>query len=165
MAANWRRAQSIWRTWPTGKRFITGLSKEDLLADTLAQVARAFRPAPGDLSTVPAWLGIIAFALQIYYIFGLQRYGAQAGTDAGLQIRENFNYTYISTGIADYGRWHISFLPGSVITCLRSSGGGVGARWRAASGEYPVRLLMLGCGTVFRSTSPPGAAATAIVWK
>ena len=92
-------------------RFIIGLGKKALLADQLALVAdRAFTMQPYDLSIGFAWLGAIAFMLQIYYDFsGYSDMAIGLGRMFGFHFMENFQYPYIANSITDFWRrWHIS---------------------------------------------------------
>ena len=92
-------------------RFITGLAKKVLIANNMGAVAdHIFSLPPGDLPAGLAWLGIIAFTLQIYYDFsGYSDMAIGLGRMFGLHFLENFNYPYISTSITEFWRrWHIS---------------------------------------------------------
>lgn len=90
-------------------RFIIGLSKKILLANTLALVAdKAFEVQSP--SVVFAWLGILAYTFQIYYDFsGYSDMAIGLGKMFGFHFLENFNYPYISKSITEFWRrWHIS---------------------------------------------------------
>ncbi len=91
-------------------RFIIGLSKKTLLANTIALVAdKAFSMA-GSLSVIMAWLGAIAYTFQIYFDFSA--YSDMAiglGRMFGFHFVENFNHPYVSKSISEFWRrWHIS---------------------------------------------------------
>lgn len=91
-------------------RFILGLGKKVLLANTLALVAdRAFNMA-GELSVGMAWLGAIAYTLQIFFDFsGYSDMAIGLGRMFGFHFLDNFNYPYISKSISEFWRrWHIS---------------------------------------------------------
>ncbi|MGG1445283.1 MBOAT family O-acyltransferase [Brevibacillus laterosporus] len=93
------------------KRFILGLSKKVLLANPLGSVADAvFATSAMDLSTGSAWIGIIAYTLQIYFDFsGYSDMAIGLGKMFGFEFAENFNYPYISKSISEFWRrWHIS---------------------------------------------------------
>ncbi|MBS7526612.1 MBOAT family protein [Fusibacter paucivorans] len=94
------------------KRFVFGLSKKVLIANTIAVVAdSAFNyAASGDLTTSIAWLGAISYTLQIYYDFsGYSDMAIGLGLMFGFHFHENFNYPYISKSISEFWRrWHIS---------------------------------------------------------
>lgn len=97
-------------------RFTTGLGKKVLLSNCFAAIAdNVFQwSAIGvDKEVVPAmlaWLGSIAYSLQIYFDFSA--YSDMAIGLAlcfGFKFAENFNYPYIATSISDFWkRWHIS---------------------------------------------------------
>lgn len=92
-------------------RFIGGFSKKVLLANTLAVISdRAFSIEGNNMSVSFAWLGAIAYTLQIYFDFsGYSDMAIGLGRMFGFNFDENFNYPYISTSITEFWRrWHIS---------------------------------------------------------
>lgn len=94
-------------------RFVLGLGKKILLANSLSVVAdRAFLLNQGDaaLSVSFAWLGIICYTLQIFFDFsGYSDMAIGLGKMFGFTFLENFNYPYISASISEFWRrWHIS---------------------------------------------------------
>ena len=93
------------------ERFIIGLAKKILLANTFAQVADAvFNAPPTSYQAATAWLGVIAYSFQIYFDFsGYSDMAIGLGKMVGFDFKENFNYPYISRSIQDFWRrWHIS---------------------------------------------------------
>ncbi|MBQ7975548.1 MAG: MBOAT family protein [Clostridia bacterium] len=93
------------------KRFIVGLGKKVMLANTLALVSdMAFDMNPELLSTSMAWIGIVAYTLMIYFDFsGYSDMAIGLGKMFGFTFEENFNYPYISKSITEFWRrWHIS---------------------------------------------------------
>lgn len=93
------------------KRFITGLAKKVLIANTLAEVVdKIFAQAPENLTTGVSWLGAVAYCLQLYYDFsGYSDMAIGLGLIFGFRFLENFNYPYISKSITEFWRrWHIS---------------------------------------------------------
>jgi alginate O-acetyltransferase complex protein AlgI len=93
------------------KRFIIGLSKKMLIANACATVADGVFEAPvNEISTVWAWVGIIAYAFQIFFDFsGYSDMAIGLGKMFGFDFLENFNYPYISKNIREFWqRWHIS---------------------------------------------------------
>jgi alginate O-acetyltransferase complex protein AlgI len=93
------------------ERFIIGLAKKMLIANTFASVADdIFSQNPGELTTYVAWLGILAYTIQIYYDFsGYSDMAIGLGRMFGFEFLENFNFPYIATSIQDFWRrWHIS---------------------------------------------------------
>ncbi len=91
------------------RRFIIGLSKKLILANGCGQVADAVFNMK-DLSMGLAWIGIIAYALQIYFDFsGYSDMAIGLGLMFGFHFLENFNYPYISKSVSEFWRrWHIS---------------------------------------------------------
>lgn len=94
-------------------RFIVGLGKKVLLADTMALFAgRILTTASGGnaLSVSMAWLGAIAYTLQIYYDFsGYSDMAIGLGKMFGFTFMENFIYPYIAKSVSEFWRrWHIS---------------------------------------------------------
>ena len=94
------------------RRFIFGLAKKVLIADTLAPVVDrgVFSYSPAHLPADVAWLGILCYALQIYFDFsGYTDMAIGLGEMLGFKFTENFNYPYISRSITEFWRrWHIS---------------------------------------------------------
>ena len=91
------------------RRFIVGLSKKILLADTAAYVVDAVFAA-GIPDARLAWLGGICYTLQIYFDFsGYSDMAIGMGRMFGFVIKENFLFPYTATSIRDFWRkWHIS---------------------------------------------------------
>ncbi len=92
-------------------RFCQGLGKKVLVANTMAEVAdAAFGAAPGSLSVGAAWLGVLAYAFQIYFDFsGYSDMAIGLGRMLGIEFLENFNRPYVSRSITEFWRrWHIS---------------------------------------------------------
>ena len=93
------------------KRFIVGLAKKVLLANTLGAVAdKVFTQPIDQLDCMTTWLGAICYTFQIYYDFsGYSDMAIGLGSIFGFKFLENFNYPYISKSISEYWRrWHIS---------------------------------------------------------
>jgi alginate O-acetyltransferase complex protein AlgI len=93
------------------ERFIIGLAKKVLIANTFASIADVvFSQDLASLSTLYAWIGIIAYSFQIYFDFaGYSDMAIGLGKMLGFDYLENFNYPYISTSIREFWqRWHIS---------------------------------------------------------
>lgn len=92
-------------------RFVIGLSKKVLLANTIGELADyCFALRSGELNILTSWMGIIAYTLQIYFDFsGYSDMAIGLGKIFGFDFMENFNYPYIATSITNYWkRWHIS---------------------------------------------------------
>lgn len=93
------------------ERFIIGVGKKVLIANNIGIVWSGVKEVPfGELSIITAWLGIIAFTLQIYFDFsGYSDMAIGLGKMFGFDFVENFNYPYISKSISEFWRrWHIS---------------------------------------------------------
>jgi len=96
------------------RRFILGLGKKVLLANTVAvlwnSIQDIFRANGGELPAALAWVGILAFALQIYFDFsGYSDMGIGMGKMLGFNFPENFNYPYVSRSISEFWRrWHMT---------------------------------------------------------
>ncbi len=108
-----RYRRETWNMFHTGFcRFLVGLFKKVLISNQMGLIAdKAFgMNAVGTLNTPMAWLGAIAYALQIYYDFsGYSDMAIGLGKMFGFEFEENFNYPYISASITEFWRrWHIS---------------------------------------------------------
>ncbi|PZM63095.1 MBOAT family O-acyltransferase [Paenibacillus dendritiformis] len=92
------------------RRFIIGLGKKVLLANNIGMLWDMSRSGIDDLTTVGAWMGIIAFAFQIYFDFsGYSDMAIGLGSMLGFRFPENFNYPYISASASEFWRrWHIT---------------------------------------------------------
>jgi len=93
------------------RRFIIGLFKKIVIADTLAVVANTvFDRAPSFNTVSSAWLGAICYALQLFFDFaGYSDMAIGMGRMFGFHFLENFNYPYIAKSITEFWRrWHIS---------------------------------------------------------
>ncbi len=91
------------------RRFIIGLSKKILLANTLGELGEVFL-ASTDVSVLYYWLVAFAYMLQIYFDFsGYSDMAIGLGKLLGFDFMENFNYPFISKSITEFWRrWHIS---------------------------------------------------------
>ncbi len=93
------------------RRFIIGLAKKVLLANNIGVVWDTVNSSdPANLTMAMAWLGIIAFAFQIYFDFsGYSDMAIGLGLMFGFRFNENFDRPYISRSITEFWRrWHIS---------------------------------------------------------
>lgn len=91
-------------------RFFMGLFKKVLIANQVGMLWDTTLKSISGLSALGAWLGIIAFALQIYFDFsGYSDMAIGMGKMMGFTYPENFNYPYISKSITEYWRrWHMT---------------------------------------------------------
>lgn len=99
------------RTLTGLSRFITGLAKKMLLANTAGQVADGvFALTAEALDFRLAWLGAVCYTLQIYFDFsGYSDMAIGLGRLFGFDFAENFKLPYISRSIREFWRrWHIS---------------------------------------------------------
>jgi len=94
------------------RRFLIGLGKKVLIADLCALPADyIFDTVPQDqLSMSVAWLGVVCFAIQLYFDFsGYSDMAIGLSRMFGFRLLENFQWPYISRSITEYWRrWHIS---------------------------------------------------------
>ncbi len=94
-------------------RFIIGLGKKVLLANYLAIIADNLFLLAEDgrpLSVATAWIGLLAYTLQIYFDFsGYSDMAIGLGRMFGFRFNENFDHPYAATSVTDFWRrWHIS---------------------------------------------------------
>ena len=92
-------------------RFLRGLGKKVILANQLSELSSQFLVNElNDLTTTGAWLGIVAFTLQIYFDFsGYSDMAIGLGRCLGFHFNENFRHPYCCNSITDFWRrWHIS---------------------------------------------------------
>ena len=92
-------------------RFIRGLGKKVILANQLSEISTLFLVNElNDLTTTGAWIGIVAFTLQIYFDFsGYSDMAIGLGRCLGFHFNENFRHPYCCNSITDFWRrWHIS---------------------------------------------------------
>jgi alginate O-acetyltransferase complex protein AlgI len=93
------------------RRFVAGLAKKVLLANSIGMVWTQISTLElSQMSVLSAWIGIIAFAFQIYFDFsGYSDMAIGLGKIFGFTFLENFTYPYISKSITEFWRrWHIS---------------------------------------------------------
>ena len=90
-------------------RFMVGFCKKVIIANNVALVADAAFGSD-KLSTSMAWLGALAYTLQIFFDFsGYSDMAIGLGKMFGFDFLENFNYPYISASVSEFWRrWHIS---------------------------------------------------------
>ena len=92
-------------------RFIAGLGKKVIIANQAGEFAKAFLDT--DYTRLPvlgAWLGILLFAIQIYFDFsGYSDMAIGLGKMYGFNYKENFNYPYVAKSATEFWRrWHMS---------------------------------------------------------
>ena len=105
------RKESIFLMNSGIERFIIGLFKKVVIANACGLlIDTILKNDIQILSTSTAWLGIIAYAFQIYFDFsGYSDMAIGLGRMFGFEMLENFNFPYISKSIREFWRrWHIS---------------------------------------------------------
>ena len=93
------------------RRFVGGLAKKTLIADSVAGPAnQIFALPPHELSTPDAWVGILCYTLQIYFDFsGYSDMAVGLGKMFGFEFLENFQFPYVAQSVREFWRrWHIS---------------------------------------------------------
>ena len=105
------RKESLDMFFSGQKRFCYGLGKKVLVSNVVAEIADdIWALDTATLGAPIAWLGIIAYTLQIYYDFsGYSDMAIGLGRMLGFQFKENFDYPYTSLSVQEFWqRWHIS---------------------------------------------------------
>ena len=106
-----RRKLSLYKFGEGVTWFLRGLGKKVLLANNIGMTYDSIALLAADeRSVLTAWIGAVAYAMQIYFDFG--GYSDMAiglGKMLGFEFVMNFNYPYISQSITEFWRrWHIS---------------------------------------------------------
>lgn len=92
-------------------RFSIGLAKKVLIANFMGEQADLImNQSGGEMATLAAWIGILAYTFQIYFDFsGYSDMAIGLGRMMGFSFPENFNNPYISKNISEFWRrWHIT---------------------------------------------------------
>jgi D-alanyl-lipoteichoic acid acyltransferase DltB (MBOAT superfamily) len=170
---------------------VLGLAKKVLIADTLADICNPIFHA-ADAGRAPssanAWLGALAYTLQLYFDFaGYSDMAIGLGLLFGIRLPVNFASPYKSTSIIEFWRrWHISlsrFLRNYLYIPLGGSRNGkirrhlnllatmaLGGLWHGAGWTFllwgVLHGLYLICNHVWRSIAPPsrGPIGSALAW-
>ena len=92
------------------RRFAQGLAKKVLLANTVGALFSEIAAKTARLSMAEAWLGMVAFGLQIYFDFsGYSDMAIGMGRMLGFRFLENFDYPFEAKSVSEFwSRWHIS---------------------------------------------------------
>lgn len=149
------------------REILKGLFKKLALANYFAPFADAyFHAAPGNAQLIPAWIGVLAFSMQIYFDFsGYTDIARGCARLLGFKFPANFERPYLATNIADFWRrWHISlstwlrdylYIPlggnrhGELRTCANLTVVmGLGGLWHGASWNFAAWGLLHGCALV-----------------
>lgn len=91
--------------------FLRGLGKKVLLANNIGMMFDSIHAMGADeRSVLTAWLGCLAYTMQIYFDFsGYSDMAIGLGKMFGFEFMLNFNYPYISKSLTEFWRrWHIS---------------------------------------------------------
>ncbi len=91
-------------------RFALGMARKVLLANPAGHLADLAFEAHGQVGCLGAWIGIHAYALQIYFDFaGYSDMAIGLGRMFGFQFLENFDFPYVARSVTEFWRrWHIS---------------------------------------------------------
>ena len=130
-----RRSHSWSKVSQGAIRFAYGLVKKVVIADSIAKIAEATFEPGIPLSFSAAWLGLIAYTIQLYFDFsGYSDMAIGLGRIFGFRFPENFRRPYSATSISDFWRrWHITlsqWIRDYVYIPLGGSRAGVSATYR-----------------------------------
>ncbi len=116
--------------------FIMGLCKKVLLADKIAPAANEAFAAPGSLHAFSAWIGVLAYALQLYFDFsGYSDMAIGLARMFGIEFPLNFSSPYKSESIIDFWqRWHMT-LTRYIMTYIYNPISVAINRWRVRQGK------------------------------
>jgi alginate O-acetyltransferase complex protein AlgI len=91
-------------------RFSYGLCKKVLIADSVAPLADAAFTPGTTLTSADAWIGILAYTIQIYFDFsGYSDMALGLGRMFGFRFPENFDHPYSSASVTEFWRrWHMT---------------------------------------------------------
>ena len=92
------------------QRFLVGLTKKVLLANTIGSLYETIHAMGADVSMATAWIGAIAYMLQIYFDFsGYSDMAIGLGRIFGFTFPANFDHPYQSKNVSEFWRrWHTS---------------------------------------------------------
>jgi alginate O-acetyltransferase complex protein AlgI len=139
-------------------RFMMGVAKKTLIADTLAPgIDQIFAADPAGIGFGYAWTGVLFFTFQIYFDFsGYSDMAIGIARMFGFRLRENFDMPYIACSITEFWRrWHISLTTWIREYLYIPLGGN-----RVSPGRVYVNLWIC----FFASGLWHGAAWTYVVW-
>ena len=152
---SWQLLHRRFRIGPAAsgiRRFVIGLSKKLLIANPAAVIAdRVFALPSEQLDTGIAWIGVVAFTIQIYFDFsGYSDMAIGLGRLLGFRLPENFAYPYSSRSITEFWRrWHMSLSRWFRDYVYIPLGGNRAGKWRTSRNLWVVFLL---CGFWHGST-------------
>ena len=139
------------------RRFALGLAKKLILSGAMAAAADAAYGAGAAMDARVAWLGAVAYTLQLYFDFsGYSDMACGLGRALGFKCAENFDHPYAAVSITDFWRrWHISLSLWFRDYLYIPLGGSRRGKWRTAANKAVVFVL---CGLWH------GANMTYVVW-
>lgn len=90
--------------------FVVGFARKVVVADQLSPLADATFGRPGDYGAGDLALGLLAYALQIYFDFsGYSQMAVGLARMFGIHFPDNFDAPYIARSLQEFWRrWHIS---------------------------------------------------------
>jgi alginate O-acetyltransferase complex protein AlgI len=139
-------------------RFARGLGKKTLIADPAGGIANAIFGLPAEsLPSDYAWIGVVAYSVQIYFDFsGYSDMAIGLGRIVGFRFPENFNQPYTAKSVTEFWqRWHITLSNWMRLYLYIPLGGNRVAAWRLYLNLWIVFLI---------SGFWHGAAWTFILW-
>ncbi len=140
------------------RRLALGLGKKVLIAGQLGALAdAAFGERAGNLDMGTAWLGLVCYALQLYFDFsGYTDMAVGLGRMFGYKLPENFNYPYTAQSVREFWRrWHITLSSWFRDYLYIPLGGGRVAPWRV---QLNLLIVFTLCGLWH------GASWSFVVW-
>ena len=93
------------------RRFISGLGKKVLISNAMGATADfIFNHGAANLNILGAWIGAVAYLMQIYFDFsGYSDMAIGLGRMFGFTFKENFRHPYMADTVQEFWRrWHIS---------------------------------------------------------
>jgi len=135
-------------------RFAHGLAKKVIVADSVAPIADAAFATGDGRTMLAAWVGLLAYTVQIYFDFsGYSDMAIGLGTMFGFTFPENFARPYSSSSITEFWRrWHItlsSWFRDYVYIPLGGSRNGAGATYRNLATVFFLTALWHGAAWTF----------------
>ncbi len=136
---------------PSGERFVWGIFKKFVIADTLALVALSAQNAPQINSTVWMWVVLYLYAFLIYFDFsGYTDIAIGLGMLVGVRLPENFNRPYLQRNLTQFwNSWHITlamwfraYYFNPVTRSLRSSPRKLPVTWIILFGQLSTMVLI-----------------------
>lgn len=110
MSGQMSKPAPSWDNFNQGSsRFMQGFAKKILIADSIAPLSDTIFSLP-DPSMGEAWLGALAYGMQLYFDFsGYSDMAIGLAHMIGFRFQENFQTPYIAQSVSDFWRrWHIS---------------------------------------------------------